>query len=44
MTDNQMNVPTYPEDHDRFKKMAATKKMSMKDLFHELITPKKEKK
>ena len=45
MTNDQMNVPAYIADHDKFKKQAAAKKISMKDLFHELVNlPRKEKK
>jgi hypothetical protein len=37
----QCNVPTYPEDHDCFKQLAAKKKKSMKDLFHDWIIEEK---
>ena len=36
MTDNQINVPAYPEDHKVFKKKAADLEISMKDLFHKI--------
>ena len=34
---NQKNVPAFPEDRDRFKEIAASKKTSMKQLFHEIV-------
>jgi hypothetical protein len=35
---NQKNIPAFPEDRDKFKQIAADKKVSMKDLFHEIVT------
>jgi hypothetical protein len=34
---NQKNIPAFPEDRDKFKEIAAAKKVSMKDLFHEIV-------
>ena len=33
----QMNLPVQPDDHTWFKQIAAKRKMSMKDLFHEWV-------
>jgi hypothetical protein len=34
---NQKNIPAFPEDRDKFKEIAAARKVSMKDLFHEIV-------
>ena len=34
---SQRNIPASPEDRDRFKEIAAAKKTSMKNLFHEIV-------
>ena len=34
---SQRNIPASPEDRDKFKEIAAAKKTSMKNLFHEIV-------
>ena len=35
--DKQVNVPAHSEDRDKFKTIAAKRRKSMKELFHEVV-------
>jgi hypothetical protein len=34
---DQMNIPSHPEDHDCFKRMALKLGYKMKEFFHQLV-------